>query len=146
MAKESSFGATLSADYAAGSTYVAVAQIRSIKPPKVENEEIDVTTHDSSGGFRNFIGVPIKDAGEVELEIVWDPALATHKNAAGGLLYAAMQNPPTVAAWKIVLPDAAGTIWTFPGFVKTFEPGDLTVDNEMTAKVVIRVSGAPTLA
>lgn len=144
MAKAASFGAVLAVDYSGGTTYVDVAQVRKIKPPMVENDEIDVTTHDSSGGFREFVAAPLKDGGEVELELVWDPALASHKNASGGLLYAANQVPPTVAAWELTLPDAASTTWTFDGFVKSFEPGELNIDNEMTATVIIRVSGAPT--
>ena len=144
MAKAASFGAVLAVDYAGGTSYTAVGQVRSVKPPMIENDEIDVTTHDSSGGFREFIAAPLKDGGEVELELVWDPALASHKNASGGLLYAANQVPPTVATWTLILPDSGSTVWAFSGFVKKFEPGELAIDNEMTATVTIRVSGAPT--
>jgi predicted secreted protein len=141
MAKTASFGAELAWDSSGGSSYTAIAQVRSIKPPMVENDEIEVTTHDSTGGYREFIAAPLKDGGEVEIELVWDPDAATH-DATTGLLSGAVS--ADIATFRLTFPD--GTIWYFPGFVKTFEPGALDTDNEMTATVTIRVSGAPTLA
>lgn len=140
MTKRAAFGSVLAWDAAGGTNYTDIAQVRTIKPPMVENEEIDVTTHDSTGGYREFIAAPLKDGGEVTLELVWDPAGATH-DATTGLLSGAVS--AAAASFELTFPN--GTVWTFPGFVKAFEPGDLETDGEMTADVTIRVSGAPTL-
>lgn len=57
--------------------FTTVANVTSISGPERTRETIDVTAHDSPGGWMEFIG-GLKDGGEISLDINYDPAELTH--------------------------------------------------------------------
>ena len=121
---------------------VAVAQISNISGPSMSLDTEDVTTHDSTGGWEEVVATILR-SGEVTLEIVYDPAAATHKNAAGGVLADIIGRASTT--YSIVFPDAANTTWSFTAFCTGFEPG-MPHDGALTASVTYKLTGQPTLA
>lgn len=121
---------------------VEIAQVRNIDGPGLEANIIEATSHDDTEGYNTFVQ-GLKDAGEVSLEIAYDPANATHKNASGGLLYDFATG--AVTAYTMVFPDAGATEWDFNAIVKSFQP-KAPVDGLLTADVTLKISGAPTLA
>jgi len=134
MTKYSAFGTALKKG---GVTY---ANVKSISGPGLKLDTEDVTSHDSAGGWEEVVGTILR-SGEVTMEIVYDPANATHKYAAGGLLYDLVSR--TAIPLSLVFPGAV--TWSFKALVTGFEPS-APVDGALTASVTFKITGAPSLA
>jgi hypothetical protein len=135
MAKYSAFGTTLNKGG------VPIVQIKSISGPGLSLDTEDVTTHDSTAGWEEVVATIIR-SGQVTFEIEYDPNAATHKNAAGGLLYDLASR--TANAYTLVFPSTAAVTWTFTAFVTGFEPS-APVEGALTATVTMKITGQPTL-
>lgn len=138
MAKYAAFGSTLKIGGTAGT---AIVNITEIDGPELSAETMDMTAHDSAGSYREIIPTFL-DAGEVSFTIQYDPAHATHKNAAGGLLYLYAQK--TLSSFALGMPTTPAANIVFSGYVTKFKPG-MPLDGALTAEVSIKVTGAPTL-
>lgn len=136
MAKYDAFGTQLKRGA------VVIAQLSDISGPSLSADTEDVTTHDSTGAWEEHV-VTILRSGEVTMELVYDPAAATHKNAAGGLIADLVGRASTT--YSIVFPDAALTTWSFTAFVTAFEPS-MPHDGALTASATLKLTGQPTLA
>lgn len=119
-----------------------IAQVKSIGGPGISLDVEDVTSHDSEEAWEEVVATILR-TGEISLEIEYDPAAATHKNASGGLLYDLTTRASTT--YSIVFPDDASTTWEFTAFVVGFEP-DAPVDGALTANVTLKITGKPTIA
>lgn len=124
--------------------------LKDVAGPKVKKTTIDVTTHDSTGGYNEFIA-SLKDGQEVTFPIELDPTSNQHDETptvvgvnAGGLKYLLeeVNNPRNM---KLVLPTSPTTKISFGGLVTGYEP-DLKVLGSIMANITIKVSGKPTLA
>ncbi|RKN86743.1 phage tail tube protein [Paenibacillus ginsengarvi] len=115
----------------------AIGDLSSIGSPSITQEEIDVTTLDSEGGYREFIG-GFKDAGEVALSGFFVPG-----DLGQAAVYAALESGD-VQDFEIIYPAALGATWTFPGIVTAY---NVTTDLEEAIgfEATIRVAGKPTL-
>jgi len=135
MAAAKSLGTTLtktkSGEEAAD---LVIADLTSIGEIGVESDEIDVTTLDSSSGYKEFIA-GFKDAGEVSLE-----GIIKSEDAMEAML--ALAESQVVEEWTIEA--ISGSNWVFDGFVKSFKEGEGTVDGVRGFSGSIRVSGKPT--
>ncbi len=145
--KKSAFGALLKADALAGDaagTYRNVANIKALKGPGLSLDLADVTTHDSTGAWEEFVATVLR-TGELTVDLVYDPSAATIKYV-NGLLGKMVAK--TLEGFKIYFNDdtveANRTIWTFNAFVTKFEP-DAPVVGALTASMTLKFSGAPTL-
>ena len=136
MAKYAAFG-TL---FKRGATTIAAVQ--NIGGPGLAADTEDVTTHDSTAAWEEHV-VTILRSGEVALDLQYDPAAATHKNAAGGLIADLVSR--TAQTFSIVFPDTGNTTWSFSAFVTGFEPS-APHDGALTASVKLKLTGQPTLA
>lgn len=121
---------------------VVVAQVTNISGPGLSLDTEDVTSHDSTGGWEEVVATILR-SGEVTLDLVYDPAAATHKNAAGGILADLVGRASTT--YSIKFTDAATTTWSFTAFCTGFEPS-APVDGALTASVTYKITGQPTLA
>jgi predicted secreted protein len=135
MAKYAAYGTALKK---AGTAF---ANVTNISGPGLSLDTEDVTSHDSTGAWEELVATILR-SGEVTIDIVYDPANATHKNASGGLL--ALLAARAAAEYTLVFPDAATTTWTFNAFVTGFEPS-APVDGALTASVTFKLTGQPTL-
>ena len=111
---------------------VAIAEINSIAGPTFSRNTIDVTSLDSTGGYKEFIA-GMRDAGEVTLSMNF---------AFAG--WAAMKSDFESNATKeysIHLPDTTLTILTFDGLVTAMPLGTITPDEKITVDVTIKISG-----
>lgn len=111
----------------------------SIGSATITSDETEVTTLDNTSGFREFL-TTFKDAGELPLTIVWDPALPTHGSTSGGLwaLMLSQEMRPMRIEWAT---KPTAYVADFNGFVKSFPTPAATPDDALTADVSIRVSG-----
>ncbi len=113
-----------------------VAKILNIDPPELSRDDIDVTSHDSPDGTREFIP-GLKNGGEVAIEGHLIPTDDTQT----GLLAAIDIDDPE--AWTIEFPTVPKLYINFQGYVKSFKVGDAPVDGAMTFSATIKVTGKP---
>jgi predicted secreted protein len=117
------------------SKWVNISEINSITGPGMSRDTIDVTSLDSTGGYREFI-TGFRDAGTVALAMNFTR-----------VTYALMKNDfesDTLQNYEIVLPDMENTTLEFQGLV-TELPLTIPADDKMTADVTIQISGEVTI-
>ena len=119
--------------------FETIAEVTNINPPQMESEDIKVSHMESPGGYHEYIP-GMREAGEVSFEINFLPGNATHNGTTG---LAADHRTRVVRNWKIELA-GGGAVWTFPGYVKTFNVA-IPVDDKVSASVSIKVTGEPLL-
>jgi hypothetical protein len=127
--KYSAFGTALEMDG------TEIANVKNISGPGLTLDTEDVTTHDQSTAWEEAVGTILR-SGEVTLDIVYDPADATH------VALITEMEAKTTAAFDLKFP--GGTMWEFDAFVTGFEP-DAPVDGALAASVTIKIDGEPTL-
>ncbi len=116
---------------AGSSDWRAIAEIISISGPTMTREFIDVTSLDSTGGYREFIA-GFRDGGTVTLNMNFTSAT-----------YAVMKDDfedRDSQFYEIVLPDENNTSFEFEGLV-TELPLEIPTDDRVTANVTIKVVG-----
>jgi predicted secreted protein len=114
-----------------GSAWAAIAEINSITGPSMTRDFIDVTSLDSTGGFREFI-TGFRDAGTVSLAMNFTHATFT-------IMKEDFEND-TPQSYMICLPDEEVTSLEFLGLV-TEIPLTIPTDDKITADVTIKISG-----
>lgn len=115
----------------------AIADLSSIGSPSITQEEIDVTTLDSDGGYREYIA-GFKDPGEVAISGFFVPG-----DAGQSAIYAALESGD-VQSFEIIYPAALGATWSFDGFVTAFNV-TTELEEAIGFEATIRVSGKPSL-
>lgn len=135
MAKYAAYGIALKK---AGTEY---ANVTNISGPGLSLDVEDVTSHDQATSWEEVVGTILR-SGEITLDLVFDPAHATHKYAAGGLSYDLVQK--TSIEFTLVFPDVGTTTWTFNALVTGFEPTG-PIAGALTATAKFKLTGAPTL-
>lgn len=135
MAGLDAFGTQLErGDGAATEVFTPIANVTNITPPGIERETYDVTAHDSPDGWREFIG-GLKDGGEVEIELNYDPR--EHDVLVSDFEDSAPRN------YRIVFPGTLGQ-WAFKAIMSGFE-SEAPHDDKLAATVTFKVSGKPTI-
>lgn len=114
-----------------------IALVGDITPPGLEADSIDMTTHDSPHGYRQYVQ-GLKDGGEVSIELKFVPSEETH------VLLLNDYEEGKNRKYRIVFPDENNTTWEFEAHITGFEP-DAPVEDELTASVTLKVTGKPTL-
>jgi predicted secreted protein len=135
MAGLDAFGTQLErGDGAAPEVFTAIANVTNITPPGIERETYDVTAHDSPDGWREFVG-GLKDGGEVEIELNYDPR--EHDT-----LVADFEDDQP-RSYRIVFPGTLGQ-WGIKAIMSGFE-SEAPHDDKLSATVTFKVSGKPTI-
>lgn len=116
-----------------GGTLVTVGKLTSVGEIQPEAEEVDITTLDSTGGYREYMQ-GFRDSGEVELSGFHDAA------DAGQTALRAAFAAGTTGEFLVEFPD--GTTVSFSGFIKSHTIGSAEVDGAIGFGAVIRISGA----
>jgi hypothetical protein len=145
MSHHPSFGSALLWDPAGGTVYVAIGQVKDIAGPTIARGDIDVTDHDSSLGYREFLP-GLVDGGNYTFTIGWDSQNTAHLQGVGtGLLGDLEQDGCTLSTFEHTLTQCAGTaVLTFAGYVNAFAMNN-PVEGEVTADVGVKISGKPTM-
>ncbi len=139
MAKQ--IGHYTSLQWSTGGAYYPVAYIRSIDGPAVSGDEVEATTMDTTGNYREYIPSLI-DPGELSCEIVWDPSVNTTDGGDSHIRLTDMQSSREIVDWKVVLPTTTNTV-SFSGWVKDFQPSFI-VDDLITANLTVRATSSIT--
>jgi len=114
-----------------GANWVDLAEINSISGPTKSRDTIDVTSLDSTGGYREFIG-GFRDGGTVTLPMNF--TRDTYDLMNDDFESDVIQN------YEIYLPDAENTSFEFEGLVTELGLA-VPMDDKITADVTIKVSG-----
>lgn len=117
-----------------GSAWVRITEVKSISGPGKTRDFIDVTSLDSTGGYREFI-TGFRDGGTVQLT-------CNFTRTAFDLMNDDFEDD-TAHDYEIVLPDDENTSFEFSGLV-TEVPLDINPDDAITFTVTIKVSGQVT--
>ena len=112
-----------------------IAEINSITGPSMSRDTIDVTSLDSTGGYREFI-TGFRNAGTV--------ALAMNFTRDTYDLMKLDFESNTLVNYEIILPDVEETTLEFEGLV-TELPLSIPADDKVTADVTIQISGQVTV-
>lgn len=128
---------TLLQRYVAGS-YVTIAEITKLGGPDMTAEDVDVTSHDSVGGFKEFIS-GLKEGGEVTFDANFVPDNATHQRVISDFAAG------TQAQYQIVFPSPITAKWQFLGHVKGFKASSDPV-NALSFSGTLKIDGYPTLS
>lgn len=115
-----------------GGTQVNVGRLTSVGEIQPEAEEIDITTLDSTDGYREFMQ-GFRDSGEVQLSGYHDGA-----DAGQSALREAFASGKS-GAFVVTFPD--GCTVTFSGFVRSHTIGSAEVDGAIGFGAVVRISG-----
>ena len=118
-----------------GSAWDTISEINSITGPGMSRDVIDVTSLDSTDGYREFI-TGFRNAGTIALSMNF--TRSTYDTMQTDFESDDLQN------YEIVLPDAENTTLEFEGLV-TELPLTIPPDDKITADVTIQISGAVTI-
>ena len=125
-----------------GTTIVKGAQnigvLTSINAPEVSADTIDITTLDTSDGYRSFIQ-GLRDGGEISISGYFDSA------DAGQVALKTALDAGTVDAYTITFPATIGATWTFSGIVTKFKTGEATLEDPLGFEATLKISGKPNL-
>jgi predicted secreted protein len=130
-----------SGDGGSPEAFTTIAEVTDITGPGLVQDPLDVTSHESPGAFREFVG-GLLDGGEVTFTINYVPTAATH-DASTGLI--ADMIARIIRNYQLVFPDVGATTWSFSALIAAFEPAE-PVDDRLSAEVTLKVTGQPTLA
>jgi len=122
-------------------TFTTIAEVTNISGPGLSLDTIDVTSHSSTDGWREYIA-GLLEAGEITFDINFIPTDVTQNHTAG--LLGDLANK-TKRNFELVFPDAGATTWSLAAFVTSFEPTE-AIDDKLTASVTLKLAGKPTLA
>jgi predicted secreted protein len=111
--------------------WVDLAEINSIDGPKKSRATIDVTSLDTTGGYKEFIG-GFRDGGSVTLPMNF--TRATYELMNDDFESDDLQN------YEILLPDSEATSFEFEAFVTELGLG-IPADDKITGDVTLKVSG-----
>lgn len=117
-----------------GGSVVPIGSLTSIGELSPTADEIDVTTLDSTGGYREFIA-GFKDSGEIALS-------GYHKDDAGQKAARTAFNSGETGEFVLKFSDKV--TFTFNGFFKGYTVGAVEVDGAVGFGATIRVTGPVT--
>jgi len=130
-AAKSAFGTTLTKGGQ------AIAELTNIGGPSLSADTIDVSSHDSDDGYREFVQ-GLRDGGEISLEGNFIPG-----NAGQAALVTDL-NDGSLDEYVITIPAAVTTTWTFDAIITAFECS-APFDDKASFTATMKVSGKPTL-
>jgi predicted secreted protein len=121
-----------------GNVFETMANVHNISGPERSRETIEVTAHDSPEQWREFIG-GLKDGGEVQLDVNYDPAELTHD------IDDDLDDRTPRNYRVVILPgDEDEHTWSFKG-IMTNVGDEFPFDDKMGRSITIKVTGKPTL-
>ncbi len=123
-------------------TWQTVAQVRRIGSVSMTADEIEATTLDTVGDFRSYLQ-GFKDAGELPLEVIWDPTLTSHGTSTFGLY--GMFTSGTNQLFRIKIPVSPNYFLRIAGFIRDFALPEFNPDDPIATTATIRLSDTPVL-
>jgi predicted secreted protein len=114
-----------------------VAKIKSISGPNFERDTLDITSMETTNGWREFEASDLKDPGEVTIE-----GLAKFDDSTGQITLKTLFDSGAEQAMSIVYPTVTGGSWAFNGIVTALEWG-AELEDTISFTCTIKVTGNP---
>lgn len=122
-------------DGASPEVFTAITEITSIGGPELSSEQVEVTSLDSAGGFKEFV-TGLKDGGSISIENNWIKSDVSQVQMRDDVQAGTKRN------YRITWSDSPPTVVDFNASVEAFsmttEP-----DAPVTASMTLKISGAP---
>ena len=118
-------------DGTSAETFTAIAEINSFSGPGMSRAFIDVTSLDSTGGYKEFIG-GFRDGGQIQLNMNF--------TLAGYVQMLADFEDDDAVNYQVVFPDAGATTLDLAAFV-TDLPAAVAPEEKITITVTLKVTG-----
>ena len=115
----------------------AIGDLTNISGPTMSAEEIDVTSHDSTGAFREFVP-SFLDPGEISVE-------GNLMSGGGAEDMVDAFNDRKRQSFKVIFPTTDSLSWKFDGYVTGVET-DAPYDDKASFSATIKVTGSPALS
>jgi predicted secreted protein len=115
--------------------FTLIPEVRSITGPSMSAETIDVTSHDTPGGFRDKIQ-GLKDWGTLSFEMLWAPSHTQHQQLFDDYISGEVRN------YTLTYPTVPPTTLTFAGWVGN-NPTSSPFDNALSKTVELNIMGSP---
>ena len=112
------------------STYTA--EIRSLDGFSISQDSVEKTNLASTGGWREFCP-GLKDAGEVTIEVNFDPNTDVPHS---------IEDTLTIT-WPLFEGDSVPASWACEAHLSSYEPS-ATLEDTLSASVTFKLSGEPT--
>lgn len=139
MAGQDAWGTQFKRETNTPGTFEVVANITDISGPSREREAIEVTAHDSPDQYREFVK-GLKDGGEVEITLNYDPGVASIEH-----LDDDFEEDDLRAYQVVIFPGTADEYtWDFDGLI-TANGDEFPHDDKMERTVTVKISGKPVL-
>ncbi|MFG3493005.1 phage tail tube protein [Streptomyces sp. NPDC047972] len=139
MAGKDAFGTQFKRDTTGSGSFATIANVTDISGPSRSREAIEVTAHDSPNKYREFIK-GLKDGGEVEITLNYDPTATTHMALDGDFEEDDLRDYQVV-----ILPGTDDEhTWEFAGLI-TDMGDEYPTEDKMERSVTFKISGKPTL-
>jgi predicted secreted protein len=122
-------------------TFTTIAEVRDISGPELSLDTVDVTSHDSAGGWEEHVATILR-SGEVTFDVNYIPTETTH-DAGTGLI--ADMVARELRNFQLVFPDVGATTWSFAAYVTGVSPA-MPVAEDLLASITLKLTGQPTLA
>lgn len=138
MATQAVFGkgTLLQVETATPGTYITIPECRAIRAPSADREQLDATSHDSTGAAREFVG-GLVDFGEVVADCNYRPDDTIHQQCIAD----AASTTSVARNFRIRMVGTRSV--DFAGYVQRFER-NYPHDNLYRGDISIKVSGQPT--
>lgn len=128
----------LSGGAAGGEAFTLVAGIKDIKGPARSRSFTDVTSHDSTGGYREFIP-SLKEGGSVSCEGHYAPTDAQHTGLNTDYENGVLRN------FQVVFPTTPNKTFSFAAYVENFEVG-APLEGAIPLSFSLKISGPVTIS
>jgi predicted secreted protein len=115
--------------------FTLIPEVRSITGPSMSAETIDVTSHDTPGGFRDKIQ-GLKDWGTLSFEMLWAPSHAKHQQLFDDYISGAVRH------YSLTYPTVPPKTMTFSGWVGN-NPTVSPFDGALGKTVELNIMGSP---
>jgi predicted secreted protein len=139
MAGKDAFGTQFLRDTTGAGVFAKIANVTDISGPSRSREAIEVTAHDSPDKYREYIK-GLKDGGEVEITLNYDPGATSHT-----ALDADFEEDDLRDYQVIILPgDPDEHTWEFSALI-TDLGDEYPTEDKMERTATFKISGKPTL-
>jgi hypothetical protein len=135
MAKQGGFGLEVKIDVS-GSQTAIVYMVDGDMPVQMK-ELVDVLSHDSASGYREFLDTGVRELGEFPITVLWDDTQTTHAAVLTAF-------GSTSAVSMSVLDPAGQETIAFSAFVRQISRV-AKIPDAYKATITIRPTGAPTI-
>jgi len=120
-------------------SFTKVAEVLSISGPELSGELIDVSSLDTTGGYKEFIS-GMRDGGSVSIEFNWVSSNANQQSLRDRI---SDINNANSFNYRIVWSNSPATQVDFVGVVESFSM-NTEANSAITGSISIKVSGQPT--